>query len=248
MIKKSIIITGASGDIGFAIAQKFAQNGYNIFATYNNNETNIIRVKELEANYSIKVITCKMDLLKHNDIKNTFKTAFDKLDYIDCVICNAGTNKPECLFTDVSPEDLNEIIDTNLKGTLLCNQEALKYFTKQKHGSIINISSIYGIYGGSCEAVYSATKAGLIAFSEAIAQEFGSIGIRVNNIAPGCIQTNMTKCFSETEIDDIKNQTPLARIGQPIDVANVAYFLASDESSFITGETLIVSGGAIKYN
>ena len=126
----------------------------------------------------------------------------------------------------------------------MCNKEAMKYLIKQKHGSIVNISSIYGIYGGACESTYSASKAGIIGLTKALAQECGPFGVRVNAIAPGYIQTRMTKVFNDEEKENIKNATPLCRLGNVTDVANATFFLANDDSSFITGQVLEVSGGA----
>ena len=143
--------------------------------------------------------------------------------------------------------NIDKIIDINLKGTIYCNQILSKYFIKQKHGNIINISSIYGLYGGACESTYSAAKAGIIGLTKALALELAPLNIRVNAIAPGFIETNMTSCFDKQEKENIKKNTPLRRLGKPCDVANAALFLASDRAEFITGEVLSISGGALRF-
>ena len=245
MIKKSVFITGGSGDIGFAIAKEFADNGYNIIATYNNN--NCDRIIDYCNKNNIEIKTFKMDLENYQEIESCIKSAFDESEYLDCAICNAGISKAEILLCDESKENIDKIIDVNLKGTIYCNKLLSKYFIKQKHGNIINISSIYGLYGGACESTYSATKAGIIGLTKALAIELAPLNIRVNAIAPGFIETNMTSCFNKQEKENIKDNTPIHRLGTPFDVANAALFLASDKASFITGEVLTISGGALRF-
>lgn len=246
MIRKTVIITGASGDIGYSIAKKFASCGYDIFATFN--KGNIEKVKKLSNDYDVKIFTKKMNICLYNDIEEAFKEAKKVCSYIDCLVCNAGVSLDERLLSDTSIEDVKMLIDTNFTGTILCNREILKYFVQQKHGNIINISSIYGLYGGSCESVYSATKAGIIGLTKALAQECGNFNIRVNAVAPGFIETKMTSHFNDEEKTNIVLNTPLQRLGTCKDVANAVYFLASNDASFITGQTILISGGAIKYN
>ena len=245
MIRKSVIVTGASGDIGFAISKKFAEKGYNIIATYNSG--NLDNLKETCKRLNVELFEIKIDLEDANSIENGFKKAFSSMPYIDSIICNAGACEDEVLLCDMTREQINKLLDTNLKGTIICNREAMKYLIKQKHGSIINISSIYGQFGGACESVYSATKAGIIGLTKALALECAPYEIRVNAVAPGFIETKMTSCFNEEEKKNIKNLTPLKRLGKSEDVANVVYFLASEDSSFITGETITVSGGALRF-
>ena len=244
MIRKSVFITGVSGDIGFAIAKEFADNGYNIIATYNNNSCD--KIAEYCTKKNIEIKTFKMNLENYQEIENCIKQAFSESDYLDCAVCNAGISKPEILLCNESKENIDKIIDINLKGTIYCNQILSKYFIKQKHGNIINISSIYGLYGGACESTYSAAKAGIIGLTKALALELAPLNIRVNAIAPGFIETNMTSCFDEKEKESIKEKTPLRRLGRPCDVANAALFLASDKAEFITGEVFDVSGGALR--
>ena len=146
-----------------------------------------------------------------------------------------------------SDEDIINVLDINLLGTIICNRECLKYFIKQKHGNIINISSIQGEEGTSCNSVYSSAKAGVIALTEALAKEVASFNIRVNAIAPGFIETPMTACFDKKERAECKKHIPLNRFGRPEEIASSALFLASDGASYITGHTLSVNGGAVLF-
>ena len=152
----------------------------------------------------------------------------------------------EKMLIDTTLDEILQVVNVNLISAVVCNKLAAKYFLDKKSGCIINIASIYGIYGGSCEAVYSATKAGMIGLTKSLADELGPY-VRVNAIAPGYIQTAMTEGYSKQEQEEIKNRTPLCRLGQPENVADAALFLSSDEANFITGQVLEVSGGAIKF-
>ena len=242
MIRKSVLITGATGGIGQSLVKVFAQNNYNIVATYFNGDYKSI--KKICDDYRVKLTLIRMDLNDKEMIENCVKQAF-KEDYLDCAICNAGISKDETLLCDESDKNIEELINVNFKGTVYCNKYLSKYFLKQKHGSIINISSIYGEYGGACESVYSACKAGIIGLTKSLALELAPY-VRVNAIAPGFIETNMTKRF-ENEKDVLKEKTPLKRLGSGDDVANAALFLASDKSSFITGQVIDVSGGVLRF-
>lgn len=245
MLRKSVFIIGASSGIGESCAKYFAQKGYSIIATYNN--SNLDKLQEFCNNISIPLLKIKMNIQNLNEIEEGFKIAFSN-NYIESVVCNAGICLPEMLLCDTPIDKINELIDTNFRGTILCNRQAMKCLMKQKFGSIINVSSIYGEFGGSCEAVYSATKAGIIGLTKALALECSSFNVRVNAVAPGFIKTPMTKEFNDEEKANIIRNTPLARLGEGEDVAKAIYFLSSDESSFITGEILNVTGGAIQFN
>ena len=243
MIRKTAIITGGFGDIGMSIAKKFAKNNYNIALTYHHAFSSDF-IKELKE-YGIDVLALPCDQKKENDIINFVNSAFKEFEYIDTFIACAGKSEPVQFLAEKSTEIIDEIISTNLRGTILFNREILKHFQNQKHGSIINVSSIYGISGGSLESVYSACKAGIIGLTKSLSVE-ASPFVRVNAVAPGCIETKMTNNLSKADKDCVIDSTPLDRLGTPDDVANAVYFLASDQSSFITGEVLEITGGAVR--
>ena len=160
------------------------------------------------------------------------------------LVNNAGVALQK-LFVDVNENEYNEIFDTNVKGTINCSQSALKYMINQKSGSIVNISSMWGISGASCEVHYSASKAAIIGLTKALAKEMGLSGIRVNCVAPGMIDTKMNASFSQDVFDQIKEETPLNKIGRPEDVAKAVLYFAGDDSSFVTGQVLCVDGGYV---
>ncbi len=244
MIRKTAIITGAFGDTGMAIAKKFAQNGYNLALSYFNT-FNAEFISELK-NFDIEILALPCDQTKESDIINFVNSCFKEFEYIDTFVACAGKSEPVQFLTEKTTNLIDDIISTNLRGTVLFNREILKRFLSQKHGAIVNISSIYGISGGSLESVYSACKAGIIGLTKSLAVE-ASPFVRVNAVAPGCIETKMTNNLSKVDKDCIVDSTPLNRLGTPNDVANAVYFLASDESSFITGEVLEVTGGVVRF-
>ena len=244
MIRKTAIITGAFGDTGMAIARKFAQNGYNLALSYLNT-FNADFISELKG-HNIDVLALPCDQTKESDIINFINSAFKEFEYIDTFVACAGKAEPVQFLTEKSSDLIDDILSTNLRGTILFNREILKHFLSQKHGCIVNISSIYGISGGSLESVYSACKAGIIGLTKSLAVEAGPF-VRVNAVAPGCIETKMIKNLSSVDKQCVVDSTPLDRLGLPEDVANAVYFLSSDESSFITGEVLEVTGGVVRY-
>lgn len=245
MIRKTVFIIGASGGIGSAIAKEFARDGYNLILSSNN--TSLKDIEKICEGYGTKITKLKIDVTKISEIEKGFEKAFETAKYLESVIICPGISLEEKLLCDESVQNIQKLIDVNLLGVVYCNREAQKHFLKVKHGSIINISSIYGIYGGSCESVYSATKGGIIALTKALSDECASFGVRVNCVAPGWIQTNMTKHFNENEVKEIIEETPLKRLGIGEDVAKAVRFLSGDESSFITGEIITVSGGVLKF-
>jgi len=244
MIRKTVIISGGFGDIGKAIARKFAQNGYNIALTYFNTFSADF-IAELKS-FNVEVLAMPCDQKSENDIINFVNSAFREFEYIDTFVACAGKSEPNEFLAEKTTELIDEIINTNLRGTILFNREVLKHFMKQKYGNIINISSIYGISGGSLESVYSSCKAGIIGLTKSLAVEVSPY-VRVNAVAPGCIDTKMINNLSPEDKKSVISTTPLNRLGVPEDIANAVYFLASDESSFITGETLEVSGGVSRF-
>jgi len=241
-MSKTAIITGGSGGIGAACCRKLAQSGYNIAFGYLNNEISAKSLcREIGDN---KCICIKADISDPVQAHFLVKEAERTFGSVDVLVNNAAISQSG-LFQCVLPEELDEIININIKGAFFVAQETAKAMLKNHRGSIINISSMWGETGASTEVAYSMTKAALIGFTKALAKELGPSGIRVNCITPGLIDTKMNSCYSKEDLDIIVDETPLCRIGKPEDVASAVEFLAGDEASFITGQILGVNGGYI---
>lgn len=240
MLRKTAIVTGGFGDIGMAIAKKFAQNGFNVALTYLNTFSTDF-INELKG-FGVDVLALRCNQCNASDVINFVNSVKNEFESIDVCVCCAGKAESVKILPDKDTDEIDNIISTNLRGTILFNREVGRYFLSKRHGNIINISSFYGEYGGSMEAVYSACKAGVDNLTKSLAVELAPY-VRVNAVAPGMIFTKMTNKMDKTTLEYVKNQTPLKRFGTPEDVANAVYFLASDDSSFITGNILTVSGG-----
>ncbi len=243
MIRKTVIISGGFGDIGRAVAEKYASNGYNVALTYLDTFDPEF-VQKLKG-FGIDVLALRCNQTSESDVINFVNSVYKEFEYVDCAVLCAGKAEPEGFLREKSAELIDEMISVNLRGTILFCRELLKHFEYAKHGNIVVVSSIYGKTGGSLEAVYSACKAGIDGLVKSLAVESAPL-VRINAIAPGFIKTKMTKDYSSSDVEYVKGQTPLARLGTPEDVASSAYFLNSDESSFITGEVLTISGGALR--
>ena len=233
----SVLINGGSRGIGAEMVELFTKNGYSVAFTYKNSE------EEAKA-LSLKTgaLAIKADSASEAEVISAVKIASEAFFGID-VLINSAAVSSFSLFTDISYEDWNKIFAVNVGGAFLYTKAVLPYMINKKHGRIINITSMWGITGSSCEVHYSATKAALIGFTKALAKEVGPSNITVNAIAPGLINTDMNKNLSSEDIASLVDETPLMRIGEPRDVAETALFLASDSASFITGEVINVNGG-----
>ena len=236
---KTVLITGGSRGIGRAMVELFSKNGYNVAFTYKNSENDAKTVAENTNSLSIRA-----DNESESDIICAVKEALEHLGHIDCLINNAAISSFS-LFNDISLELWNKTLATNLTGAFLYSREVSREMIKAKSGRIVNITSMWGVVGSSCEVHYSAAKAGLIGLTKALAKELGPSGITVNAIAPGIINTEMNMALSQADLSALADETPLMKIGEPIDVARAALFLASEEASFITGEIMNISGGFI---
>ena len=243
-MSKTVLITGASKGIGAATAILFAEKGYNVVMNYNNSVQSALILQKSLAESGYKVIAYQANVTNRIDVELMVKETIDRFGSIDVLINNAGVAS-QGLFTDISEIEWSEIIDVNLNGVYNVTQAVLPYMIRQKSGSIINISSMWGQVGASCEVAYSAAKAGVIGMTKALAKEVGPSGIRVNCIAPGLIETGMNSELTLEDVAAIVDETPIGRIGSTNDVASSALFLASDDSSFITGQVLGVNGGYI---
>ena len=241
-MNKVILITGASRGIGRNIAKKLAQNGERVIANYNKSEKEAIELKkDLEAE-GIEIDIFKADVSKREEVIELVKFVEEKYKKIDVLINNAGISDIK-LFTDVTDEDWNNIINTNLYSAFCCTQEVVKNMIKNHSGCIINISSIWGLVGASCEVVYSISKAGIDAMTKSLAKELGLSNIRVNSIAPGIIDTNMNKNLSKEEINSIKEEIPLNKVGKTSDITKCIEWLIEDE--YTTGQVISINGGWI---
>lgn len=236
---KVAFVTGGAKGIGSAIVKRFIKDGYKVAFTYNNSENKAqTLVNELGENckaYKLDITNSNAVNTVVNDIEKTFGEIF-------LLVNNAGIAE-QTLFTDISDDTWHKMIETNLSGAFYCSRAVLKYMINRKCGKIINISSIWGETGGSCEVHYSASKAGLIGMTKALAKEVGLSGITVNCVSPGVILTDMTSHFDEATMNELKEETPLNKIGTPEDVAGAVSFLASKDADFITGQDLAVNGG-----
>ena len=238
---KVAFITGASRGIGKAIAVKFAQNNANLVLV----ATKIENLKEVEneiKNYNIEYLLLAGNVADENIVKEFVKKTIDKFGKIDILVNNAGITKDN-LILRMKTEDWDSVLNVNLKSAFLLSKAFARYFIKQKSGKIINISSVVGLMGNPGQANYSSSKAGLIGLTKSLAKELGSRNIQVNAIAPGFIQTEMTKDLEGKVTNEMKEAIPLNRLGSPEDIANACLFLASSMSDYITGTVLNVSGG-----
>ena len=241
---KVAIITGGSRGIGKSICETFAQNGCNVAFTYNNSKESAESLtKELNGS-GIKAKAYKSDASNFDDATKLVEDVLNDFGKIDILVNNAGIKKDNLLMR-MEKSDFDYVINTNLSSVFNLTKASIKTFLKQRNGSIINISSVVGVKGNAGQSNYSASKAGIIGFSKSIALELGSRNIRSNVIAPGFIETDMTNSLSEDVINSWKESIPLKRGGNPSDVGNACVFLASDLSSYITGQTLHVDGGML---
>lgn len=240
-----VLITGASGGIGAAIAEEFARAGYGLVLHYHKGEDRAHALAErLTAAYGVPALPLGADLSDTDAVNAIFARATAEFGFIDTVVNNAGIAHQK-LFTDLSDSDWDTMINVNLSGTFRICRAALPEMIRQKRGTIINISSMWGQVGASCEVAYSAAKAGMIGLTKALAKEVAPSGITVNCIAPGAIRTPMLDCFTEEDLAALAEETPVGRIGTPEDVATACVFLASEGAQFITGQVLGVNGGFV---
>ena len=241
---KVAIITGGSRGIGKSICETFAQNGCNVAFTYNNSKESAESLAKELNGYGIKAKAYKSDASNFDDATKLVEDVLDDFGKIDILVNNAGIKKDNLLMR-MEKSDFDSVINTNLSSVFNLTKASIKTFLKQRNGSIVNISSVVGVKGNAGQSNYSASKAGIIGFSKSIALELGSRNIRSNVIAPGFIETDMTNSLSEDVINSWKESIPLKRGGNPSDVGNACVFLASDLSSYITGQTLHVDGGML---
>lgn len=241
---KSVIITGASRGIGRACALEFAKNGYQVLVCYRRNADDAADVCRAISAAGGRALPFQMDAANLSDCRRTVSKAMMEFGRIDVLVNNAGVALP-ALFTETSEADYDRLFDVNMKGMFFLTQAAAKEMIAAGGGSIVNISSMWGITGASGEVAYSASKAAVIGFTKALAMELAPSHIRVNCVAPGVIDTDMNACYDADTMRTLAEKTPLGRLGTPEDVAKSVFFLADETSSFITGQVLTVDGGFI---
>ena len=239
---QTVLVTGGTRGIGRACSEAFLKKGYRVIAIYNNDETSALEFSKELAGFDLKCVKC--DVSDYDLTKDTIESLLKEYSHIDVLINNAGISLQK-LLCDTKREEWDRLLNVNIGS--MYNTVNLLYnnFVSQKRGKIINISSMWGVSGASCEVCYSASKSAVIGFTKALAKELGPSGINVNCIAPGLIDTDMNSHLTKEDIESILSDTPLCRIGKPDDVASVALYLASEESSFITGQVINVDGGHI---
>ena len=239
---KTVIVTGGSRGIGAAIVKELAKENYNVVLNYNNSESAAKQIKKELEELGVNIEIFKADVSKREEVKELVKFTLNKFKNIDVLINNAGIDqiKP---FMDLTDEDWNKMLQVNLNSVFYCSQEVLENMLHNKKGCIINISSIWGITGGSCEVHYSASKAAIDGMTRALAKEMGPSNIRINSIAPGLVNTDMNKDIADGELEQLKKEIPLGRIAKPEDIANSVKWLIEDE--YITGQVISPNGGWI---
>lgn len=241
---KVALVTGASKGIGRGIALELAKKGVIIAVNYNKDELGAKETVNIIKEMGGFAKEFKGDVSDYSNIKEMVQNILDSFGKIDILINNSGISKVG-FFLDFTPEEIEKIIDVNLKGVINVTHCVLPTMLDKKSGSIVNISSMWGIIGASCEAVYSATKGGIIRFTEGLAKELALSGVRVNAIAPGAIETKMNNFLSDDEKNSLESEIPMGRFGKVDEIGKVCTFLCSEDSSYITGEVIKVDGGFI---
>lgn len=240
----TVLITGASRGIGAQCALAFAKAGCDVALNYCRSEEKALAlIKEIQA-LGVRACAVQADVADSTQVKQMFDTVRAELGAIDVLVNNAGIAHVG-LLTDMTDDEWRRLIDTDLSGTFYCCREALPDMIRAHSGVIVNIASMWGEVGASCEAAYSAAKAGVIGLTKALAKEVGPSGVRVNAVSPGVVMTDMMAGFSDEDVAALKNETPLMQLGTPEDIADAVLFLASEKARFITGQVLSVNGGLV---
>lgn len=239
-MKKTVIVTGGSNGIGKCIVEDLSKKEYNVILNYNKSENNAKKIQEELKQKGFEIDIFKADISKREEVKKLIEYTLKKYKNIDILINNAGISQTK-LFTDITDEDWNKMINTNLNSVFYMTQEVIPNMIHNKNGCIINISSVWGMVGASCEVHYSVSKAGIDAMTKSLAKELGPSNIRVNSIAPGIIKTDMISNLNEEELKCIEQEIPLEKIGKPENIVKCVNWLIEDE--YTTGQIISVNGG-----
>ncbi|MBQ8203140.1 MAG: SDR family oxidoreductase [Clostridia bacterium] len=243
-MNKTAIITGASKGIGAATAIYFASKGYNVVINYNDSYQSAALLSRSLNEQGFKTIAIKANVANKLDAERLIKETADRFGGVDVLVNNAGVSHID-MITDTDEFDSDRIFDINLKGVYNCCRAVTPVMVNQKSGKIINISSMWGQVGASCEVAYSASKAGVIGLTKALAKELAPSGITVNAVAPGLIETSMNNDIPAEDLSEFVEEIPLGRMGSPNEIAAAVYFLASGEADYITGQVLGINGGYV---
>lgn len=244
-MNKRVLVTGGSRGIGAAAVREFARTGWDVAIQYQHREDLARALAEEAAALGVAAAVIRADVSDPAQAGEMVERAVRELGGLDCLVCNAGVALPQQLLTDTSPEQWRGLMGVDLDGVFHCVRAVIPHFVRQQGGSIVTVSSMWGVTGGSCEVPYSAAKAGVIGLTRALAKELGPSHIRVNCVAPGVIDTDMNSHLSAEDLAALGEETPLGRIGKPEEVARAIRFLAGEEASFITGQILCVDGGMV---
>lgn len=244
MKRETVLVTGASGGIGQATARLFAENGYQVVLGCHRHEEQARAVSREFNERGLQTAVAAADLGTQDGARELVRQTIELFGGLDILVNNAGISQIG-LFTDLSQQEWEHLRGVNLDSAMFCAQEAARWMVRRKQGSIVNVSSIWGQTGASCEVAYSVSKAGLIGLTRALAKELGPSGIRINCVAPGVIDTEMNSHLTREDLEQLAEETPLGRIGTPLEVAQAIFFLASPAASFITGQVLAVNGGLL---
>lgn len=243
-MKKTALVTGGGRGIGCSAVRRLCLDGYNTAFCYNSSEDRAEALSSELSSLGYNVFAVQCDISSGSSVREMFEKIRKEFGEIDLLVNNAGIAQQK-LFTDITDSDWDKMIGIDLSGTFYACREALPYMIRQKSGKIINVSSMWGQTGASCEVHYSAAKAGVIGLTKALAKEVGPSGIMVNCVCPGVVDTDMMSSFSKEDVDALTEEIPLGRIASADDIARVISFLASDDADYITGQIIPVNGGFV---